>query len=184
MTNLDSEGNKNYVLPEDQRKYFKEPLDVLLCKDEEIQNMLFQISKDEEIPKIISVGDIVTQTLLQHSIVPDLAIIDEKVQREEIKPQDYSLFFKMRTAENPPGLINQKSWDMIRDALKKDDSKIIIKIVGEEDLLVLPVILEAPHNSKVLYGQPNEGVVLVTVTEDIKQKVKRLMLRMVKVDEN
>ena len=183
MTNLDFEGNQNYVLPKDQRRYFKEPLDELFCKEEEIRKMLFQISKDDSIPKIISVGDVVTQTLLKYSIIPDLGIIDEKVQREDIKSSNYSLFQK-EIVENPPGFITQKAWDLIRDVIKKDDNKIIIKIVGEEDLLVLPAILEAPHNSKVLYGQPNEGVVLVTVTEKMKQKVKRLMLKMVKVDEN
>jgi uncharacterized protein (UPF0218 family) len=183
VTNLNFQGNKNHVLPEDQRKYFKEPLDELFCEEEEIQKMLLQISEDSLVPKIISVGDVVTQTLLEQSIIPDLAIVDEKVQRKEIEPQDYSLF-KTEIVENPPGLITHNAWDLIRDSIKNDDSKIIIKIIGEEDLLVLPVILEAPHNSKVLYGQPNEGVVLVTITEEIKQKVKRLMLRMVKVDEN
>ncbi|TET75859.1 MAG: DUF359 domain-containing protein, partial [Candidatus Heimdallarchaeota archaeon] len=65
-----------------------------------------------------------------------------------------------------------------------DDIKIIIKISGEEDLLVLPAIYETPYNSKVLYGQPNEGLVVVTVTEEIKKKVKSLIQKMVKINEN
>ncbi len=183
MKNLGFEGNKNYVLPENQRKYFKEPLDELFCEKKDIENIIRQISKDESIPKIITVGDVVTETLLNSSVVPDLAIIDEQVQRKKIKKQDYSLF-EQEVAENPAGSITQAAWNKINFAIKKDDNKIIIKITGEEDLLVLPAIIEAPYNSKVLYGQPNEGVVLVTVTKEMKQKAKQLLLRMVKVDEN
>ncbi|MHA1953817.1 MAG: GTP-dependent dephospho-CoA kinase family protein [Candidatus Heimdallarchaeaceae archaeon] len=177
------DGNKNYVLPENQRKYFKEPLDKLFCEKKDIENIIRQISKDESIPKIITVGDVITETLLNSSIVPDLAIIDEQVQRKKIEKQDYFLF-EQEIAENPAGSITQAAWNKISFAIKKDANKIIIKIKGEEDLLVLPAILEAPYNSKVLYGQPNEGVVLVTVTKEMKQKAKQLLLRMVKVDEN
>ncbi|NPD87221.1 MAG: DUF359 domain-containing protein [Asgard group archaeon] len=180
---MDFEGNKDYFLPEDQRKYFKKPLDELFCEKKDINRIINQISNDESIPKIISVGDVVTQTFLINSIIPDIAIIDEKVQRKKIKKQDYSLF-EQEVVENPPGSITQAAWNKIRSAIKKDDNKIIIKITGEEDLLVLPVIIEAPYNSKVLYGQPNEGVVLVTVTKKMKQKARQLLLRMVKVDEN
>ena len=183
MTNLDFDGNQDYILPENQREYFKEPLDELLCKKERIEQIIRKISCDESIPKIISVGDVVTQTLIANSVVPDLAIIDEQVQRKKIVSQDYS-FFEQEVAVNPAGYITKTAWEKIRSTLKKDDNKIIIKIAGEEDLLVLPVIIEAPHNSKVLYGQPNEGVVLVTVTKKTKQKAKELLLRMVKVDEN
>ena len=183
MKNLGFEGNKNYILPENQRKHFKEPLDELFCEKKDIENIIHQMSKDESIPKIITVGDVVTETLLNSSIVPDLAIIDEQVQRKKIKKQDYSLF-EQKVAENPAGSITEAAWNEISFAIKKDDNKIIIKITGEEDLLVLPAILEAPYNSKVLYGQPNEGVVLVTVTKKMKQKAKQLLLRMVKVDEN
>jgi uncharacterized protein (UPF0218 family) len=183
VKNLDFDSNQNYILPEDQRKYFKEPLDELICEKAQIERIVHQIFRDESIPKIIAVGDVVTQTLLANSLVPDLAIIDEQVQRKKIPEKNHS-FFEQEVAENPPGSITKEAWEKIRSSLKRDDNKIIIKIMGEEDLLVLPVIIEAPHNSKVLYGQPNEGVVLVTVTKEIKQKAKDMLLRMVKVDEN
>jgi uncharacterized protein (UPF0218 family) len=183
VKNLDFEGNKNYILPKDQRKHFKDPLDELFCKKEDIEKIILQISQDTSIPKIITVGDVITRTLLNSSVAPDIAIIDEQVQRKKIEKQDYSSFSK-EEAENPAGSITQNAWDKIRHAIKMDDNKIIIKITGEEDLLVLPAILESPYNSKVLYGQPNEGVVLVTVTKKMKQKVKQLLLRMVKVDED
>ena len=45
-----------------------------------------------------------------------------------------------------------------------------ITVFGEEDLLVLPVCIHAPDNSIVLYGQPNEGLVLVEITTEIRNK--------------
>ncbi|MHA2357921.1 MAG: GTP-dependent dephospho-CoA kinase family protein, partial [Candidatus Heimdallarchaeaceae archaeon] len=132
---------------------------------------------------ILSVGDIATQTLLSNSVNPDLAVIDDKVQRKKIKPLEFT-GFEIRNAPNPAGSITMEAWNEIRKALKNDENKIVIKISGEEDLLVFPVILEAPYNSKVLYGQPNEGLVVVTITKEMKIKANKLMLRMVKANEN
>jgi hypothetical protein len=50
-----------------------------------------------------------------------------------------------------------------------------ITVDGEEDLLVLPVCMSAPENSVVLYGQPNEGLVLVHVTPEIQAKVQKIL---------
>ena len=50
-----------------------------------------------------------------------------------------------------------------------------ITVMGEEDLLVLPVCIYAPDNSIVLYGQPNEGLVLVEISTEIRNKVQTLL---------
>ena len=55
------------------------------------------------------------------------------------------------------------------------DMPVRIIVQGEEDLLVLPVVLFAPANSVVLYGQPNEGLVIVKISEGIRNKVKAIM---------
>jgi len=41
---------------------------------------------------------------------------------------------------------------------------------GEEDLAVLPVLLIAPLGFSIFYGQPNEGLVQVQVTEENKEQ--------------
>ena len=183
MNWVDSSEIGYFLLPEENRKYFKSPLDNIYRTDEEITNLILNLKKDKSIPKIITVGDITTNTLVSKSLIPDLAIIDEHVQRKQYSVVDLSKF-QVLQANNPAGMITLEAWNLIRETLKVDDNKIIIKITGEEDLLVLPAISETPNNSKVLYGQPNEGLVSVTVTSKIKEKIQNLIQKMVKINED
>ncbi|MHA1316345.1 MAG: DUF359 domain-containing protein [Candidatus Heimdallarchaeaceae archaeon] len=126
--------------------------------DSEI-NSFFDFIKENNIEnELISVGDATTKKLLEN-------------ETSIIEVNDY----KIVDAINPPGEITLGACQKIRDALKLDSIKTIIKIDGEEDLLVLPVVFEVSTNSKVLYGQPKEGLVVVSVTEERKQFVKKLV---------
>jgi uncharacterized protein (UPF0218 family) len=50
-----------------------------------------------------------------------------------------------------------------------------LSVNGEEDLLVIPVCIHAPENAIVLYGQPNEGLVIVKITPEIRSKTQTLL---------
>ena len=50
-----------------------------------------------------------------------------------------------------------------------------IVVDGEEDRLVIPVCISAPENSLVMYGQPNEGLVIVQITPEIRAKVQKIL---------
>ena len=50
-----------------------------------------------------------------------------------------------------------------------------LSVNGEEDLLVLPVCIHAPDNAIVMYGQPNEGLVIVKITPEIRNKTQSLL---------
>jgi hypothetical protein len=52
-----------------------------------------------------------------------------------------------------------------------DKTKRSLIIDGEEDLLTLPAILFAPLNVYIVYGQFEEGIVALPVTEDLKEKI-------------
>ena len=52
---------------------------------------------------------------------------------------------------------------------------ILITVDGEEDLLVIPACIFAPENSVVMYGQPNEGLVIVTITPELRAKVQKIL---------
>ncbi|HZJ18601.1 MAG TPA: DUF359 domain-containing protein, partial [Patescibacteria group bacterium] len=59
----------------------------------------------------------------------------------------------------------------------ENKKKTLILIKGEDDLAVLPLILCAPLNFYIYYGQPDKGVVEILVTEDVKEKAYKLASR-------
>lgn len=114
---------------------------------------------------LISAGDETFRNLLTHDVLPDVGIIDNLIQR---KNHDYDLLAieNVLKANNPPGTITDDLWETIDSAIKlagEGDNQLII-VDGEEDLAVLPCILLAPDDSVVLYGQPNEGLVVLNVS--------------------
>ncbi|WKT57847.1 GTP-dependent dephospho-CoA kinase family protein [Candidatus Nitrosotenuis chungbukensis] len=155
-------------LPESLREQLKTPLGVLL-RDTSKENILHHIPKGSF---IITVGDATTEKILSFGMIPSLSIVDgfEKRQKRDIPSGGVT---KM-SCDNPAGQITAQSIDTIRNALK---SKLPVQIMvsGEEDLLVLPVCVHAPQNSVVLYGQPNEGLVIVKVTQEIRNKTQQLL---------
>ena len=82
-----------------------------------------------------------------------------------------------RSITNPPGTLSTESIILLRDLIKQNIDSLIV-VDGEEDLLALPSILFAPINGHVLYGQPNEGLVIVSVTESLKVKVYGILIEM------
>jgi len=52
---------------------------------------------------------------------------------------------------------------------------------GEEDLLAIPAILESPDNALIVYGQPSQGVVVVTASSEVKHETREMMNRMTEV---
>ena len=76
--------------------------------------------------------------------------------------------------DNPAAEITTQSIDLVKKAFDMKPP-IRISVNGEEDLLVLPVCVYAPENSVVLYGQPNEGLVIVKITPQIRNKTQTLL---------
>jgi len=56
--------------------------------------------------------------------------------------------------------------------------KLAVLVEGEEDLLVLPLMAEAPIGSVIIYGQPHEGLVVITVTDERRRWAKGFLDRM------
>jgi uncharacterized protein (UPF0218 family) len=52
--------------------------------------------------------------------------------------------------------------------------KVQIVIDGEEDIVALPFLMFAPVDWVVCYGQPNEGLVIVKITEDSKKRAESI----------
>ena len=134
------------------------------------------IPKIKEASFLISVGDQTTKNLVDNDLIPDLVIIDNRIQRKDHN-HDIIRTENILEADNPAGTITENLWETIEEAISltlKDSENRIIVVKGEEDLAVLPCLLVAPENAVVLYGQPNEGLVFVNVFEG-KDKATKLM---------
>jgi uncharacterized protein (UPF0218 family) len=132
--------------------------------------------------KVAAVGDMTVFYLLEASIVPDLAIVDNKTKRMPIPDHVLKSLehdsYKTVEVKNPPATLTQDLIGLIRESLNSDE-RIKLVVDGEEDLATLPAILYAPLGSAVVYGQPNEGSVLVVVTKEKKKQIEDLMKKMI-----
>jgi uncharacterized protein (UPF0218 family) len=131
---------------------------------------------------LVTVGDIVTYHTLDAGRVPDLAFVDERTERAAVDDEVSDgvaddRFDRVRAVENPPGTLTAALLAALVDALAAGE-KTLVRVEGEEDLAALPAIAAAPAGASVLYGQPGEGVVHVTVDADTRERVVALMGRM------
>lgn len=133
-------------------------------------------------PKVVTVGDVVTITLLQMGVAPDVAVFDYKTQRSE----DYSSKEKIAgmkgrlvKVENPPGRITRALWAAVRDAVRAEE-KVKVEVSGEEDLAALAAIVNAPEGAQVIYGIPNKGMMVVDVNRDTRALASAVVRRMIR----
>ena len=171
------------ALPPTLREKLKSPLGRLIRgPPNKTMLQLKKLIEKEHPSKIISVGDVVSGNMTKYSILPHLAIVDNKSVREPIKPiymeANQTLYLK-----NPPGTLVDEAWALIKGALEqKLRTKIVID--GEEDLLTLVVVLCASEGSFVVYGQPQEGIVVIKVTRRKKEIVRRIVDAMEDLSKN
>jgi len=112
--------------------------------------------------------------MLQLGLKPQIQIIDGLEKRNRrVVPTDDAVNTNL-SCRNPPGEITEESMQVIQKAFSSEPP-VRITVDGEEDLLVLPVCMYAPENSVVMYGQPNEGLVLIHVTPEIQAKVQKIL---------
>jgi len=159
-------------LPDDLRDQLKTPLGNLISdNDPNKENIIKKISAEST---IITVGDRTTENMLQLGLKPQVQIIDGLEKRNQrIVLTDDTVNTNL-SCKNPPGEITEESIQVIQKAFSCE-SPVRITVDGEEDLLVIPVCIHAPENSIVMYGQPNEGLVIIRVTPEIKAKVQKIL---------
>lgn len=159
-------------LPENLREQLKIPLGTLLPDNQVTkENVLKHVSSASF---IITVGDKTTEKMLKFEIIPSLQIIDSQEKRFKREPPSSTNVVTSLSCDNPPGEISTQSIDAIKNSFKLKPP-VRITINGEEDLLVIPVCLYAPDNSVVMYGQPNEGLVIVSITQEIRKKTQLIL---------
>ena len=172
-----------YRLTQELREKLKKPLGILIRGSfSETIKKFNDIIEKEKSPRIISVGDTVSKTLVTNNIFPQLSIVDNKVMRKSIKPITLGADETVMV-ENPAGTITEEALTAIQKALESR-SRVKIVVDGEEDLLTLIAVLHAPENSFIVYGQPREGMVVVKATRGKKAEVAETLNAMASVSKS
>ena len=105
-----------------------------------------------------------------------MVVVDNRVMRTQIEPVDLGNRTRIHT-KNPAGTIKAVAWDALWKAITLK-SEVSVIVEGEEDLLVLPLISMLPTGSLIVYGQPDEGMVIVEVTIEMKNWTDDFISRM------
>ncbi len=173
-------------LPPNLRKTFNRPL-----------GQLFQGSPAKSIPlliqwlesndllqplRIIAVGDVVSNGVItQPRLISTVkyCLIDGGTQREGILKHHFPYQFRQIFMKNSPGTISGEFFEFFHITWH-DTIQYIINIKGEEDLLVVPAVIEC-DNAIVLYGQPPitdsgttypAGCVAIHATPSVQQEFR------------
>ncbi len=163
------------ILTENLRNELKIPLGKLILNS--------SLEKESSIRKIysqklvITVGDATSELLLQLGLIPLLHIVDGREKRKKRELPLSDSINTILTCKNKAGQISEENFNLIKTIFKKEPP-IRLVVNGEEDLFVLPVCLFAPKNSVVMYGQPNEGLVIVEISEEIQAKIQKIVNQM------
>ncbi|USZ67167.1 GTP-dependent dephospho-CoA kinase family protein [Halorussus salilacus] len=162
-------------LPLELRGELKQPLGPVLTDAE-------RLLSDVDGP-LVAVGDVVTYHLERAGVTPDVAVVDGLTKREAVDDDVAEGVARAGErarevrVENPAGTLTREMVAALRDALADPEPTVIV-VEGEEDLVALPALLAAPVGASVVYGQPDEGMVHATVTDDRKEAMRDLLGRM------
>ncbi|MFH0942670.1 MAG: pantetheine-phosphate adenylyltransferase [Candidatus Beckwithbacteria bacterium] len=155
------------TLPPSQRSYFQSPFGTILTT-----------VKLNPSDFTVAVGDIAALTFTKQNFQPNLAIIDLHTQRRQVFKSLAELKLASGlTTVNPAGIINPDLAKKILICLNKNIPSLLVH--GEEDLAVLPSVLLSPLNTVVYYGQPNQCLVKIIVTETAKTKALKLLQKFI-----
>ena len=169
------------LLPDELRTTLKEPLG-RLYRGNGLECVKAMEKELLSAKKVVAIGDMTAFYLLKASIVPDLLVVDNKTKRMAVSDHVIEMLdhksYRTARVKNPAATISKDLIDLIQHSLRGTEHvKIIVE--GEEDLATLPAILYAPLGSVVVYGQPNEGSVLVDVTPERKLHIEKFMKQMI-----
>ena len=119
---------------------------------------------------LIAVGDVVTHHLEAAGRRPNVALVDEMTERSAVAAHILEAAGEPDvTVENPAATLTDDLLSALREAIDAD-VPVRIHVEGEEDLAALPAIVAAPDGASLVYGQPGEGMVLVAVTPEARER--------------
>ncbi|OGH19563.1 MAG: hypothetical protein A2868_01205 [Candidatus Levybacteria bacterium RIFCSPHIGHO2_01_FULL_40_15b] len=180
---IDRDGNSYFnlfrntlKLPEELRPVLRRPFGKIIKNLDDYK----KISTSNNL--IIAVGDIVVSNFMKIDYQPNISIVDLKTQRQPITDKNVLKFLPTPDikSKNEPSTVGKDSAAVLNSILRKSITSTkghTIQIEGEEDLLAIPAILLSPLESIVLYGIREVGGIMVRVTEEKKEEVKRIVAK-------
>jgi len=153
-----------------------------------IRPSLFSDLITDQSSRIICVGDVVSKYMLEHpqlGRIIKMCFVDGETQRGAKIHFNLPDGMIQKTVLNPRGMINSDVINFIQK-YSNDPVQYFVMVDGEEDLLVLPAILEAPEDTFVFYGQPPNtdadppipaGCVGIHVTVEMKKNYRKVLDR-------
>jgi len=129
---------------------------------------------------LMTVGDMVSFTLLDNGLEPDLVVYDLQTERRPYT----SLMAKLEKmngvdarVKNPAGQITTELVREIALALERNvPTKLLVE--GEEDLAALACVAMAPPGSCLVYGVPGKGMALIRVDEEAGRQARSMIYSM------
>jgi adenylate kinase len=109
--------------------------------------------------QMLSVGDQVSRALLSAGMMPDITVVDGKINRIPVKS---GLKLRCRTirARNRSGTITGGLWRAAGEAVISR-KPVKVEVEGEEDIAVLPLMLLAKDGASIIYGLFGKGVCVI-----------------------
>jgi len=149
------------------------------------------VIQDVDLPKhirpddiIVTVGDVTTEHVIGAGYIPKITIVDGKTKRANVSCGGSVGFFNdpmtdLVIVSNPTGYITDELCEAIQEAAGNLTSTNIL-VDGEEDLATLACMFILPRKlpmerTVLLYGQPNEGMVVVRLSKDARKLAKTLL---------
>jgi uncharacterized protein (UPF0218 family) len=143
-----------------------------------LEGDLKEVLKDAHM--VVTVGDLCSLTLFERGFFPDIAVVDFATRRgslDELKAKIRKIGKTVINVNNPSGVITRDLWKAVSRAYG-ENNPVRIEVTGEEDLATLPCVWLAPENTKVVYGLPGVGLVVVTNLQKAKIMVKNVLTKM------
>ena len=151
------------------RNHLKIPIGTPVTgKEQDVKQQFKAILETTPHKKLITVGDI-TSKLFD----ADIKIFDGRILRNTPVPTPTPTL----TAKNPQAAIDKDIWNTLKQALASP-KKEKIQIDGEEDLIVLPLIILSEPDTIIAYGLPHEGISYLTPDKKTKAEAETILKQM------
>ncbi len=165
----------SYTLPDELASELKVPWGPLYPGESP------EVSFDPDSP-LIAVGDVTNQNVLDAGLRPKISVIDRVTRRNrphegpEARTQEGIELLRL-SVNNPAGTITESLWEAMVLGLNHP-GPVQVEVAGEEDLASLAAVALAPEGAQVAYGQPDEGMVVITVDPAVRAKAYELLAKM------